>query len=170
MWKLTFLLLLTQKIENKPSKKTSSEADCIFNYITQQNQVSMRDSKYVLMYSSYHGMIFRSVKVCNYLIIAKKQTTTKMLSIFYLFWQIVTILSKCVFLECTMKPKLNAECQKNRIKRLKSKGEHENMLIWAYTFITNKITRNFNMVLQCAIHNSNKYFIKICWYFCNTLQ
>ena len=58
-----------------------------------------------------------------------------------------------------MKPKLNAECQKNRTKRLKSKGEHENMLIWAYTFITNKITRNFNMVLQCAIHNSNKYFI-----------
>ena len=40
-----------------------------------------------------------------------------------------------------------------------------NMLIRAYSFITNKITRSFSMVLLGGINNSDRYIMKICWYF-----
>ena len=36
-----------------------------------------------------------------------------------------------------------------------------NMWIGAYSLITNKITRSFNMVLLGEINNSNRYIIKI---------
>ena len=37
-------------------------------------------------------------------------------------------------------------------------------------FITNKITRSFNVVLLSGINNSNQYIIKIYWYFGYTFQ
>ena len=45
-----------------------------------------------------------------------------------------------------------------------------NMLIRAYSLITNKITRSFNIVLLGGINNTNRYIIKIYWYFCHTFH
>ena len=39
-----------------------------------------------------------------------------------------------------------------------------------YSFITNKVTKTFNMVLQGGIKNFSRYFIKIYWYFVYTFQ
>ena len=44
------------------------------------------------------------------------------------------------------------------------------LYVYLYIFITNKITRSFNMMLLVGINNSGRYIIKIYWYFSYTLH